>query len=359
VLTKDKKAFMNFTLHKDFSDLSETTWNALVEQSIADTPFSRHEYLSEWWKTLGGGEWGVGAAGRPPELVLISATENDQLVGIAPLFIAEYDGRLALMLVGSIEISDYLDLIVRAEDLPRFLSGLLDFLASPEVGAGSPRPYDWSGLDWYNLPDDSPTLAALKAESEKRGWTHHEEIYRPTPRIPLNGSFDEYLARIDKKQRHEVRRKMRRAAESEKNVRFYIADGTADINAEIEDFFHLMVQDANKEQFLHPAMREQMTVTMRNAHARGYLWLGFLEVAGAKAAASLNFDYKNKLWGYNSGVGSEHKELSPGWVLLAHVIQWCCENGRSEFDFMRGDEEYKYRFGGVNKHVMRVKAIKS
>jgi CelD/BcsL family acetyltransferase involved in cellulose biosynthesis len=336
---------MNFTLHKDFSDLSEADWNALVEQSIADTPFSHYEYLREWWKTLGGGEW------KDAELVLVSATENDQLVGIAPLFIAEYDGRRALMLVGSIEISDYLDLIVRADDLPRFLSGLLDFLASS-------RRDDWSALDWYNIPDNSPTLAALKAESEKRGWTHQEEIYRPTPRVPLNGSFEDYLARIDKKQRHEIRRKMRRAAESEKNVRFYVVDGTADIDTEINDFFALMAQDVNKEQFLHPAMRSQMTVTLQNAHARGYLWLGFLEVAGTKAAASLNFDYKNKLWGYNSGVGREHMELSPGWVLLAHVIQWCCENGRSEFDFMRGDEEYKYRFGGVNKHVMRVKVIK-
>ncbi len=337
---------MNFILHKDFSELSGEAWNALVEQSIADTPFSRYEYLREWWKTLGGGEW------ENAELVLISAKENDQPIGIAPLFIAEYEGRRALMLIGSIEISDYLDLIVRAEDLPRFLSGLLDFLASFCADK-------WSALDWYNLPDSSPTLAALKAESEKRGWTHHEEIYRPTPRIPLNGSFEAYLERIDKKQRHEIRRKMRRAAESEKNVRFYVVDGTADINVEIDDFFHLMVQDPNKEQFLHPAMREQMTVTIQNAHAQGYLWLGFLEVDGAKAAASLNFDYKNKLWGYNSGVGRAHMELSPGWVLLAYVIQWCCENGRYEFDFMRGEEEYKYRFGGVNKYVMRARLIKS
>jgi CelD/BcsL family acetyltransferase involved in cellulose biosynthesis len=337
---------MNFILHQDFSDFSEETWNALVEQSITDTPFSRHEYLRQWWKTLGGGEW----QRENTELVLISAIENDQLIGIAPLFITEYDGQRALMLAGSIEISDYLDLIVRAEDLTRFLDGLLDFLASFEAEK-------WSALDWYNLPDSSPTLAALKAETEKRGWAYHEEVYRPTPRIPLNGSFEEYLARIDKKQRHEIRRKMRRAAESEKNVRFYIVDGTEDINSEINGFFDLMVQSPDKEQFLHPAMREQMTATFQNAHARGYLWLAFLEIEGTKTAASLNFDYKNKLWGYNSGVSREHMELSPGWVLLAHTIQWCCENGRYEFDFMRGDEEYKYRFGGVNKHVMRAKVI--
>ncbi|HEU0293220.1 MAG TPA: GNAT family N-acetyltransferase [Anaerolineales bacterium] len=335
---------MNFKLHKDFSEIDPATWNALVQESIADTPFSRHEYLSEWWKTLGGGEW------KTAELVLVSATENDQLVGIAPLFIEEWDGRKALMLVGSIEISDYLDLIVREADLPRFLSGLMDFLASSFADT-------WSAIDWYNLPDSSPTLAALKVDSDRRGWTYHEEIYRPTPHIPLNGSFEEYLARIDKKQRHEIRRKMRRAAESGR-VRFYIVDKNADIEPELEYFFQLMVQDPNKAVFLKDAMREQMSNSIRAAHTYGYLWLAFLEVDGVKAAATLCFDYKNKLWGYNSGVSRDFMELSPGWVIMGHDVQWCCENGRYEFDFMRGDEEYKYRMGGVNRFVMRAKVVK-
>ena len=336
---------MNFKVHHSFSEIDSSVWNALVEQSIADTPFSRYEYLSEWWKTLGGGEW------KSAELVLVSASENDQIMGIAPLFIAEYDGHQAVLLIGSIEISDYLDLIVREADLSRFLSGLIDFLASS-------LPDSWSSFDWYNLPDDSLTLAALKAESEKRGWNYHEEIYRPTPRIALNGSFEEYLARIDKKQRHEIKRKMRRAAESGR-VQFTVVDKNADIEPELETFFHLMIQDPGKAQFLHEVMRDQMSNSIRVAHDQGYLWLAFLEVDGVKAAASLNFDYKNKFWGYNSGVSREHMELSPGWVLMGHVIQWCCENGRSEFDFMRGDEDYKYRFGGVNRFVMRARTIRN
>jgi len=343
---------MNFTLHKDFSEIDPAIWNALVEQSIADTPFSRYEYLCEWWQTLGGGEWKDRDGAPPPLLVLISATENNQLIGIAPLFIAEHEGQSALMLVGSIEISDYLDLIVREQDVARFLSELIDFLASSQ-------PDNWSVIDWYNIPDASPTRAALKAEFEKRGWAYHAEIYRPTPRIALNGSFEEYLSRVEKKQRHEIRRKMRRAAESDLNVRFIVVAKDADIENEINTFFDLMVQDPNKANFLHPAMREQMTVTMRTAFEQGYLWLAYLEVDGIKVAASLNFDYKNKLWGYNSGVSRAHMELSPGWVLLGHVIQWCCENGRYEFDFMRGDEDYKYRFGGVNKYVMRERVVKS
>jgi predicted N-acyltransferase len=339
---------MKYTLHKDFSEINSQEWNDLLAGSITDTPFLRYEYQCAWWEHLGGGEWNA------PQLVLVTAREDEKLIGIAPLFISEYDGQSALLLVGSIEISDYLDLIVRMEDHPRFLTGLLDFLTSSPFDAAQGGPGNWSGLDWYNLPDSSPTLAALKAESTQRGWTHLEEMYRPTPRIALNGDFDEYLGRVEKKQRHEIKRKMRRAAESGR-VRFYLVDKTADIEAEMDSFFHLMVQDPNKALFLKDDMRRQMLSTTRLAFEQGYLWLAFLEVDGEKAAASLNFDYNNKLWGYNSGVGRAHMELSPGWVLLTHVIQWCCENKRYEFDFMRGDEDYKYRLGGVNQYVMRVK----
>lgn len=336
---------MQFTLHKDFSAIDPVKWNALVSESITDAPFLRHEYLSIWWGTRGGGEW------KQAELVLVSASENDELIGIAPLFLTEYEGQQVLMLVGSIEISDYLDLIVRPSDLTGFLAGLLDFLASN-------GPSAWRGLDWYNLPESSPSLAALKAEAETRGWNYHQEVYRPTPYIPMPGDFEAYLASIEKKQRHEIRRKMRRADEFEIPVRFYVATDPATIDSEIAGFFNLMAQDPNKAGFLTESMRAQMTSALRAAFDHGYLWMGFLEVGGVKAAVSVNFDYKNKLWGYNSGVGREYMELSPGWVLLGHVLKWVNDNHRTEFDFMRGDEEYKYRFGAINRHVMRTRVTK-
>ncbi|MCZ2128101.1 MAG: GNAT family N-acetyltransferase [Anaerolineales bacterium] len=336
---------MDYTLLENFSQIQADEWNALLKESVSDTPFLRYEYQKIWWEHRGGGEW------QDARLRLVVAREGENLVGVAPLFVAEHEGQPALLLNGSIEISDYLDVIVREKDHAQFIGGLLDFLAASPADVGS-------RLDWYNLPDDSPTLAALKIEGEKRGWTHSEEIYQPTPRIALNGSFDDYLAKIDKKQRHEIRRKMRRAAESDLGVRFVVADSSSDFEAQLNDFFELMKQDPQKENFLHPAMREQMAAFLRSAHEGGYLWLAFLEVGGKKTAAALNFDYNGKFWGYNSGVSREYMELSPGWVLTAQVIQWCCENGRYEFDFMRGDEEYKYRFGGVNRYVMRVRLSK-
>jgi CelD/BcsL family acetyltransferase involved in cellulose biosynthesis len=334
---------IQYTLHKDFIEINPQEWNDLLKESVNDTPFLRYEYQHAWWEHRGGGEW------KRAELVLVTARENEKLIGIAPLFISNYDGQSVLLLNGSIEISDYLDLIVRMDDHARFLTGLLDFLVSA-------LPDSWRGLDWYNLPDSSPTLAALKAESAQRGWVHHEEMYRPTPRIALNGDFDEYLGRVEKKQRHEIRRKMRRAEESGRGVRWFISD-MADIEAEIDSFLGLMEHDQGKAGFLHEPMRAQMRAVIRAAHENGWLWLAFLEADGQRIAAYLNFDYNNKLWGYNAGVNRDFMDLSPGWVLLGHVLQWCCENKRYEFDFMRGDEEYKYRFGAENRYVMRVKVI--
>ena len=336
---------MKYTLHKDFSEINKQEWNELLTGSISDNPFLRYEYQSVWWEHRGGGEWPAA------DLVLVSAREDEKLIGIAPLFISEYEGQPALLLIGSIEISDYLDLIVRMDDHAQFLSGLLDFLASS-------LPDNWRSLDWYNLPDSSPTLAALKAESTQRGWTHLEEIYRPTPRIALNGDFEEYLSRVEKKQRHEIRRKMRRAEESGRGVRWVISDLT-DIEAEIDSFLALMEQDQGKAGFLREPMRVQMRAVIRTAYENGWLWLAFLEADGQRIAAALNFDYKDKLWGYNAGVNRAFMDLSPGWVLLGHILQWACENKRTEFDFMRGDEEYKYRFGAVNQYVMRVKLTRN
>lgn len=335
-----RRDHMELRLHPNFSEIPASAWNELAQAGISDTPFVRHEYLSQWWQSMGGGEW------NKAELVLISASEGGQLVGIAPLFKSQHEGREALLLVGSIEISDYLDLIVRSQDLPRFLAALLDFLG--DSGRWSEQP-----LDWYNLAESSPTLAALQAESDRRGWGYRQEIYKPTPRIDLNGDFEAFLGRLDKKQRHEIRRKMRRAAENPTPVGFHIVESAAELESQTEAFLQLMGQDANKAEFLRPAMRDHMRAVIRLAFEGKYLWLAFLTVNGEPAAAAFNFDYENKLWGYNSGVSREHMELSPGWVLLTHQIQWAFEHGRRELDFMRGGEDYKYRFGAIDRHVLR------
>jgi CelD/BcsL family acetyltransferase involved in cellulose biosynthesis len=332
---------MQFRLHQDFSEIDAANWNQLASAGISDTPFARHEYLSQWWRTLGGGEWSEAA------LILVSGWDSGKLLGLAPLFKARHEGRDAILLVGSIEVSDYLDLIARESVLPSFVSGLLSFLRE------SP---DWRllPLDWYNIPESSPTPALLQAEADSRGWDFRREVYLPAPHVSLGGDFDSYLAALDKKQRHEIRRKLRRASEGSLPARMRLVESQAELENGINAFLELMGHDPDKARFLKPQMREHMREVMRLAFQNGYLHLAFLTVGDTNAAASLDFDYRNRLWGYNSGVNSDFTALSPGWVLLAHQIEWATEHGRSEFDFMRGNEDYKYRFGGVDRHVLRV-----
>lgn len=331
---------MNLQLHHTFPAGLMDEWNALLDETACHVPFLRFEYLGQWWQTRGGGEW------PDAQLCLVTAHEDGRLLAAAPLFVAQHQGRPSLLLVGSIEISDFLDLLVRPEDLPRFLAELLPFLRRNDLPA-------WDALDLYNLLDGSPTLPALRQAAESLGWRYSEERLQHSPYIPLPGDWEAYLTGIDKKQRHEIRRKMRRAEEGALPVRWYIVSEREGLEGEIEAFMNLMSQDAEKAAFLTESMRIQMLDTMICAFDEGCLNLAFLEIGGQKAAAYLSFDYLQRLWVYNSGVDRGFMEYSPGWVLLGYLLRWANENGYREFDFMRGDEEYKYRFGAVDRFVMR------
>ncbi len=320
-------------------------WNDLLHHSASDVPFLRYEYLQTWFSTLGGGEW-------PSGDLYVVAGRNAQggLAGIAPLFFTtNRDGEPALMLLGSIEISDYLDIIAPSDGLEAFINPLFEHLSGPQAPA-------WKVLDWWNLLDTSATLPLLQAAAARRGWTYAQETLQHCPYIPLPGDWEQYLAgQVDKKQRHEIRRKMRRAESYEEPVRWYIVQDEATLDDEIEAFLELMTHDANKKRFLTDAMRVQMRLGAQAAWKAGYLQLAFLEAGGKKTAGYINFDYGNHIWVYNSALNFKYLELSPGWVLLGYLLQWANENKRLIFDFLRGDEDYKYRFGGIDRHVVRVK----
>ena len=337
---------MNFKRYETFESLAEIkdAWNDLLEKNISQVPFLAFEYLQAWWETRGGGEWP-----RESEMVIITATEDDRLLGVAPLFFAQnLDGKPALMFIGAIEVSDFLDFLVRPDDLTEFLAGLLDFLENSEDLPA------WDALDLHNLLEGSPTLPALAAEAQRRGWDHEQTRLQPSPFIPLPGDFDAYLAQIDKKQRHEIRRKMRKVEQSLVEAAYYVTSDAESLTVDTQAFIDMMAQDPSKKAFLTDAMVEHLHKTAQVMLDKGWLHLAFLTLDGNKAAGNFSFIYNNRLWLYNSAWEWEYREFSPGWVLLTHLLQWANENGIEEFDFMRGDEAYKYKFGGQDRYVCRV-----
>jgi CelD/BcsL family acetyltransferase involved in cellulose biosynthesis len=340
---------MNFIHFEDFNAIGkyQNDWNRLLALSASHVPFLTFEYQQAWWQTRGGGEWP-----EDSRLAIVAAFEQEKLVGIAPLFFAKNPQEVpAMMFVGAVEVSDFLDFIVEPENLQQFITGLCDFLTnSKDLPA-------WKVLDFYNILEDSPSLKILNEEADRRGWDYHQTPLQPAPFVPLPGDFEGYLGGIDKKQRHEIRRKMRNVEQSLVEDKLVFTESPADLEADVDDFINMMAQDPNKRDFLNPKMRQHIQNTARVAFDSGWLQLAFLTLEGEKAAANLSFIFNNRLWLYNSGWEWDFRELSPGWVLLAYLIRWGTENGISEFDFMRGDEPYKYKFGGIDRRIFRATLI--
>jgi CelD/BcsL family acetyltransferase involved in cellulose biosynthesis len=336
---------MDFSYIQEFPATLQTEWDSLLTSGITHVPFLRFEYLRNWWQTRGGGEWPQEA-----RLLIILAREDGRLNGAAPCFISDRDGKQTLLLLGSVEISDYLDLLVEPRHTKAFADGLITYIKTtlaPQFGI--------ERVEFDNIPDNSPSLEALRSACQAQRLEFASEPLSRSPYIPLNGDYEEYLASLDKKQRHEMRRKLRRVLELPQGSDWYIVSDAATLDHEIDEFLHLMAFEEHKRLFLTEPMKEQMRLSMRDAFGHHMLQLAFLTIGGEKAAAYLNFDLNNRIWVYNSGIDPQFYEHSPGWVLLVHLIKWAVENNRFEFDFMRGSEDYKYKFGAVDRAVMRVK----
>ena len=312
-------------------------WNDLLHRSPADTIFLTLEYQRTWWHHLGEGE-----------LLILAVRDDEELVGIAPLFaVVNPQGQRMLATVGCVEVSDYLDLIVARGRESDVYGALVDYLAGGEV--------EWDVLDLCNVHQDSPTLELLPALVEARGWAIETARDDVCPVVQLPGTWDEYLQMLSKKQRHEVRRKIRRI-QAQAEAHWYIAGPEHDLAAEMDDFLDLMAASTpDKAEFLTPRMRGFFRQLARVAYDAGWLQLAFLEIGDRKAAAYLNFIYGNRVLVYNSGLDWQtFPKLGAGIVLTAYCIRHAIEHGRELFDFMQGDERYKYHLGGQDVEVRRL-----
>jgi CelD/BcsL family acetyltransferase involved in cellulose biosynthesis len=323
-------------------------WNDLLRSSRFDTVFLTWEWQQCWWKNLG--------APRGP-LHLLSARDGDARHGIVPLYAAEEDGSRILHVVGCTEVSDYLDLVMRAGDGSEeaVYGAFLDWLAGPDAP-------EWDTVDLCNQPGPSLSHTLLPAMARARGFdaeTVQEDvcpiIALPKPTAEQPDPWEAYLASLDKKERHEIRRKQRRFEREAPGGGVRFTGGGPDLDRDIETFIALHRKS-------HPAKHAFMTAEMQDffrAIARvlaeaGWLQLSFLEVDGQAVAAYFCMDYGGSILVYNSGYDpGAVPQLSPGWVLLSDVIRHAIELGRETFDFLQGDEDYKHRFGGVDTPVYR------
>ena len=187
------------------------------------------------------------------------------------------------------------------------------------------------------------------------GWKVHLVREDVCPQIELPSTWDEYLAsRLDKKQRHELRRKMRRA-EDEVKVAWRWVD-RAGFEEGVETFFRLhKASHPDKEAFMDERMQGFFRSVALAALERDWLRLAILEYNGESVASYLCFDYGGDRLVYNSGFDLRlYGSLTPGIVLLGYLIRDAIETGCRRFDFLQGNERYKYDMGAKDTDVMRL-----
>lgn len=333
---------MEITAYTDAAAFDELAaeWNALLARAPIDCVFYTWEWQKTWWQAY-----------QPGDLLILTCRRDQQLVGIAPLFITESARGTSTQIIGCVDVTDYLDFIIDRDHLQAALAAFADFLHDQRASIGM--------LDLCNIPADSPTRQILPALLAERGFAVEVEQQEVCPVISLPSEWQLYLASLDKKQRHEVRRKIRRIQGSERVIDWYIVNGQHDLPGEIDTFVRLMAaSDPEKERFLNDAGNQRFfRAIVPLMHERGWLQLNFLTVDDTPAASYINFLYGDRVMVYNSGHAHDtFGDLSPGIVLLAYNIRHAIEQGYQYYDFLRGDEAYKYRMGGRDTAVMNIRA---
>jgi CelD/BcsL family acetyltransferase involved in cellulose biosynthesis len=334
-------------------------WDTLLSQSASNVVFLTWQWQRSWWRHFGS------SAGCKLHLLVLRA-ERGAIVGIAPLFVArepippikpyvrgelrpEGEGepvRIA-QFVGGKDIADYLDVIAPPQHLEAVWAAVLDYLLDIRDA--------WDAIDFHSLPQFSPSRNVLLRLAEERGLNFEVFPEDVCPVLELPSDWETYLMGLRKKDRHEGRRKVRKL-EGRDDVRWYLVP-TSDhkvLEEKMRVFLTLHRQSgADKAKFMDADMESYFLQMSRDLADTGWLDLAILEVGQEPASAYLSFHYDDRLYLYNSGYSPRFAPYSAGVALLAYRIHKAILQGIPCFDFLRGDERYKYTFGAKDTYVYR------
>jgi len=315
-----------------FEALDEGRWNALLASARQPSIF-----LSWQWQTA----WAAAfLEGRPLHLLRVT-DDAGVLAGLLPLY---EEGSGIRRLVGGVDVSDYLDLIAPAGLEEEIWQALVQHRA----GEGS----EW---DLHAIRAASPTLEILPRLCATA--VLHAEV-APEERCPvleLPGSWDAYLERLSGKDRHELRRKIRKLERELPGTSVRSHASLEGWDGALGEFLRLhRLSKVGKARFMDERMEAFFRDGTHALAAAGWARLWFLDWDGAAVASFLCLEYGGSVGLYNSGFDPAHAKLAPGIVLLAHVIHDAIDRGIPVFDFLRGEEPYKYAFGPTPQDLYRV-----
>ena len=357
---------------RPIADIAPTTWDALAASNPWATPFSAWAFQRAWWDA-----YGENAHEETVVVVPRDAPPGADPIAIVPLMHRyEVEPSDALthtrmrhgadmelttvspsatgIFFGASYHADYATVLADPRDLPAVSDAVATYLG----GGGSHR---WDVVDLRRLRCGDPAAeelaAALGAREMTHGWTLNveREGVCPVVTLPDGADVDGWLGTLGKKERHEIRRKFRRA-ESVGEVRLVDSpDPLADLDRFIE-----LHQKRWGHDGLFPATPggEQSRVLFRRLFElfgpTGPLRLAVLSVGTRSIAAGIHFETPDGYLYYNAGVDPEARDLSPGVLMTYLYVARALASGKRRLDFLRGDEAYKYEWGAVDEPIQRL-----
>jgi CelD/BcsL family acetyltransferase involved in cellulose biosynthesis len=286
-------------------------------------------WLKVWWDKFG--------SGQVP--YLCSVRHRNELIGIAPFMIQGESARF----MGDANVCDYLDVIVSPGRGIEFFEVLRQHLKQQGI----------SQLDLGAVRAESVVFSDFSAAAKRLNdkiFCKPEDV---SMELELPSTWDEFLNGLTGKERHEIRRKLRRLNEAAQ-INFRVVESKAEASEQIDTFFELFkLNRSDKSDF----MTDQRVSFFRSlaealAEAR-ILKLFFLDLDDTPAAAVMCFDYNSTVYLYNNGYDDRYRSLSVGLLSKVLTIQNSIERGKIKYDFLKGTEVYKHRLGGKPVQLYR------
>lgn len=307
------------------------TWNRLLFASGQNCIFFTHEWISSWWKCF---------SDESLLEILIFKDEKGNPVGIAPFMIRDE----CLCFIASQEVSDYCDIITLSDKKEEFYEYLLKFIRENYSGIKK--------IELVNIKYSSPTLKFLPRLAPRHKYSCSLAETGVSPLLELPSSYEDYMKSLDKRSRHEIRRKLRRV-ESLDGVEVKKVTDSRDLESAVEAFIALHRKSSPLKQKFWET--KGMTSFFREmAHRfslQNWVELVFLCHKDEMMAALLNFIYSNQIYFYNIAYSRDFARFSPGIYLFNHSIEKAISDRKEKADFLRGREEYKYYFGAKDSKI--------
>lgn len=320
---------MNYTISEESFDSLDSYWNNPSQHLKWGSVFVLPSWLRVWWHVFR----------SRADLCLFSVKNQAGVIGIAPL---KREGS-RVSFIGSADVCDYLDFIVLPGEESIFFEAVLDHLGQNGV----------SEMDLRSLRPDSTVITSLIGAAQKRG---HKVVYSQEDvslETELPSTWEQYLRGLSRKQSHELERKLRRLSEAGE-IEYRCQEVKQVDPVMMNTFLKLFVQSRqDKAEFMTAQMESFFRATAAAMAEIGLLRFGTLEIARKTVAMIMGFDFDNAYCLYNSGYDPEFSSLSVGILLKALCIKESIEAGKSKFDFLKGDEDYKYHLGGKEVPVYR------